>query len=151
MCRLIGAACVAFLVFTAYPQRNSFTKYKAVETYEVRPGILAFPIHAEYGQVCEIGIERRHYSPQVIKLDPGLSQQEIDETVDDLAPAAVRGPKWDSPLNGLTDVAGRGMTTNVEYENVTLQIHSAVIGGTGKESTVENVAAVIHWKNRKCK
>jgi hypothetical protein len=151
MSRFISAACVAFLLFAAYPQRNAFTKYKAVEAYEVQPGILAFPTYAADGQVCEIGIERRHYSPEVIRLDPGLSREEIDKTVDDLAPTAVRGQKSDSPLNGLMVVAGRGMTTIVEYENVAVQIDDAVIGGARKEKTVENVAAVIRWKNQKCK
>lgn len=60
-----------------------------MEAYEVQPGILAFPTYAADGQVCEIGIERRHYSLEVIRLDPGLSREEIDKTVDDLAPTAV--------------------------------------------------------------
>jgi hypothetical protein len=151
MSRFISAVCMAFLLFTAYPQRHGFTKYKVVEAYEVQPGILAFPTYAEDGQVCEIGIERRHYSPEVIKLNPCLSREEIDKTVDDLAPTAVRGQKSDSPLNGVMVVAGRGRTTVVEYENITVQIENAVIGVTRKERTVENVAAVIQWKNRKCK
>lgn len=48
--------------------------------------------------MCEIGIERRHYSPELIKLDPSLSREEIDKTVDELAPSAVRGQKSESPL-----------------------------------------------------
>jgi hypothetical protein len=28
-------------------------KYKAVEAYEVRPGILVFPTYSEDGEVCE--------------------------------------------------------------------------------------------------
>jgi hypothetical protein len=151
MSRFVSAVCTALLLFTAYPQRNNFTKYKAVEAYEVQPGILALPTYAEDGQVCEVGIERRHYSPGVIKLDPSLSRKEIDKTLDDLAPTAVRGHRSDSPLNGLIVVAGPGRTTIVEYENVTVQIDSAVIGVARKEKTVENVAAVIRWKNRKCK
>jgi hypothetical protein len=151
MSRFISAACIAFLLLTGYPQRDVFTKYKAVEAYEVQPGILTFPTYAEDGQVCEIGIERRHYSPGLIKLDPSISREEIDKTVDELAPSVVRGQKSDSPLNDLMVVAGRGMTTVVEYENVSVQIESAAVGVTGKEKTVENVAAVVRWRNRKCK
>jgi hypothetical protein len=151
MSRFISAACMALLLLTRYPQRDVFTKYKTVEAYEVQPGILAFPTYAEDGQVCEIGIERRHYSPELIKLDPSLSREEIDKTVDELAPSAVRGQKSDSPSNDLMVVAGPGMTTIVEYENVSVQIDSALIGATGKKKTVENVAAVIRWRNRKCK
>ena len=151
MFRLICAACMSFLLLTLYPQKDVFTKYKAVEAYEPQPGLLAFPTYAEDGRVCEIGIERRHYSPELINLDPSLSREEIDKTVDELAPPAVRGQKSGSPLNDLMFVAGGRMTTVVEYENVSVQIESAVIGVHGKEKTVENVAAVIKWKNRKCK
>lgn len=86
--------------FSLHPQRNGFTTYKAVEAYEVQPGILAFPTYGADVQVREIGMERRHYSPEVIRLDSGLSQEEIDKTMDDLAPTAVRGQKSDNPLNG---------------------------------------------------
>jgi hypothetical protein len=151
MFKLVGAACATLLLLAAYSQRESFTKYKAVEAYEVQPGILAFPNYTEEGLVCEIGIERNHYSPEIIQLDSGLSREEIEKTVDELAPAAVRGQKWDSPLNGLMTITGRAMTTSIEYEQVTVQIYSAVIGDSKKKTTVENVAAVIKWKKRKCK
>lgn len=151
MSRVVSAACMAFLLLTAHPQRDSLTKYKAVEAYEVLPGVLAFPTYTQEGQVCEIGFERRHYSPEIINLDPSLSREEIDKVVDELAPARVRGQKWDSPLNGLTVVTGRARTTVVEYENVSVETDSTVIGATGQEKTVENVSAVVRWKNRKCK
>jgi hypothetical protein len=84
---MLSAACVLLLLLlTASPQTTSMAKYKAVEAYEVRPGILMFPTYTEDGQVCEIGLERRHYSPEIIRLDPNLSREDIDAIVDELDP-----------------------------------------------------------------
>jgi hypothetical protein len=149
--KIRSATCV-LLLLTAAPQENRMAKYKAVEVYEARPGILMFPRYTEEGQVCEVGLERRHYSPEKITLYSTLSRKEIDEIADDLAPASERGPKLEGPLNNLMLVVGHGITTSVEYENVTVQIESAVIDNSNKKSTVvDDVAAVIKWKNRKCK
>jgi hypothetical protein len=149
--KILSAACVLLLLLTAPPQKNPMAKYKAVEAYEVRPGILMFPSYSEEGQVCEIGLERRHYSPEMIRLDSTFSREDVDAIVDELAPASERGPKSQIPLDGLILVVGPGMTTLEQYENVTVQIESAVIANSKKKSTVDEVAAVIKWKHRKCK
>jgi len=149
--KILSAACVLLLFLTASPQEKTMAKYKAVETYEVRPGILMFPSYSEEGQVCQIGLERRHYSPQMIRLDSTLARKDVDEVVDELAPASERGPKSQNPLDDLIHVVGPGMTTFEQYENITVQIESTVIANSKKKSTVEDVAAVIIWKHRKCK
>jgi len=149
--KILSAACVLLLFLTASPQEKTMAKYKAVETYEVRPGILMFPSYSEEGQVCQIGLERRHYSPQMIRLDSTLARKDVDEVVDELAPASERGPKSQNPLDDLIHVVGPGMTTFEQYENITVQIESTVIASSKKKSTVEDVAAVITWKHRKCK
>ncbi|HTQ61830.1 MAG TPA: hypothetical protein VMI32_16525 [Candidatus Solibacter sp.] len=151
MAKILSAACVLLLFLTASPQEKTMAKYKAVETYEVRPGILMFPSYSEEGQVCQIGLERRHYSPQMIRLDSTLARKDVDEVVDELAPASERGPKSQNPLDDLIHVVGPGMTTFEQYENITVQIESTVIANSKKKSTVEDVAAVIIWKHRKCK
>ena len=151
MAKVLSAACVLFLFLTASPQKNRMAKYKAVEAYEVRPGVLMFPSYSEEGQVCEIGLERRHYSPEMIRLDSTLARTDVDAIVDELAPASERGPKSQNPLDDLMLVVGPGRTTFEQYENVTVQIESAVIATSKKKSTVDDVAAVIIWKHRKCK
>ncbi len=150
MAKILSAACV-LLLLTASPQKNSMTKYKAVEAYEVRPGILMFPTYSEEGQVCQIGLERSHYSPEIIRLDSTLAREDVDAIVDELAPASERGPKSQNPFDDLMLVVGPGMTTFEEYENVTVNIERAVIANSKKKSTVDDVAAVIIWKHRKCK
>ena len=57
MTKLIGLACaIAFLFFLVKPQNDKFLKYKAIETYEIRPGILMMPRYSAGGHLCEIVI-----------------------------------------------------------------------------------------------
>lgn len=126
-------------------------KYKAVEAYEIRPGILMFPAYSADGQVCEIGLEKHHYSREMIRLDSTLSRADVDSIVDELAPASERGPKSQDPLDDLMLVVGPGRTRFEQYENVTVQIDSAEIPISKKKSIFDDVDAVIIWKHRKCK
>jgi hypothetical protein len=148
--KILSAACV-LLLLTASPQKNPMAKYKAVEAYEVRPGILMFPTYSEDGEVCEIGLERRHYSREMIRLDSTLAREDIDAILDELAPANERGPKSQNPLDSLMLVVGPGRTALEQYENVTVEIEGGAIINSKKKGTFDDVAAVIIWKHRKCK
>lgn len=150
MARLLCVSCALLFLLTASPQNNTFLKYKAVEAYEVRPGILMFPRYAEDGQVCEVGLERLHYSPEKIVLYSTLYRQDIDAIVDELAPASERGARSGGPTDGLVSMMGHGMTAIEQYEHVTVQIHSALTGNLEK-STIDPIAAVIMWRDRLCK
>jgi hypothetical protein len=151
---MIVLICTSMLLFlAAKPQNDRFSKYKAVEGYEVRPGILMMPRYAEDGQVCEIGLERRHYAPEMIRLDSSISREEIDGIVDELVPVEERGPKT-GVLGGRDSITiiGPGMTTSVNYENISIQIESRVISSRKRSMSVDyGIAAIIQWKNRKCK
>ncbi len=127
---------------------DKFAKYKAVEAYEIRPGIFMMPSYAKDGQVCEIGLERRRYSPEAIQLDGGIPDKDLNDIVDELAPDAERGPKDEIER---TDEDGGGMTTYRNYENVSVQIFSHVLNNARRDMKVErNIAVSISWKNRKC-
>jgi hypothetical protein len=146
---LIFAA--AFLLPLAKRQDDQFLKYKAVEAYEVRPGILLMPRYSENGEICEIGLERRHYSPEKIYLDSTLSREEIGQIADELAPANERGPKASGIEGAYTSIAGHGLTSVTEYENISIQIYGDVLPHSRKNEIVANdIAATIKWKNRKC-
>ena len=134
------------------PGREKFAKYKAVEAYEIRPGILMMPTYSVEGQVCEIGLEKLHYSPEKIRLDSDLSRQEISQVFDELVPSAERGPKPTSLLEqGMTTVSGRGMISDEEYQNVSIRIFGSFSHADGKDgATLDEVAATLTWKNRKC-
>jgi len=153
MSKLAGLPCVIMILFLAMkPQGEKFAKYKAIEAYEVRPGILMMPRYSDDGRVCEIGLERRHYSPEMIRLDPGLSREEIDQVFEELVPTNERGPK--SAVLGPEDLilmVGHTLTTIVDFQNVTIQIHGSEVRASNKREIVEDgIAATLQWKNRKC-
>jgi hypothetical protein len=94
MPRLLGLTCVMMFAFcVARAQSPKFLSYKKVEAYEIRPGILATPRYSVDGEVCEIGLERKHYSSEKIYLDSALSREEIDQIADEVAPINERGPR----------------------------------------------------------
>jgi hypothetical protein len=153
MSKLIGSAVAVMLLLpTANPDREKFANYKAVEAYEIRPGILMMPRYSVEGQVCEIGLEKLHYSPEKIRLDSDLSRQEISQIFDELVPSSERGPKPTSLLEqGMTTVSGRGMISDEEYQNVSIRIFGSFSPADGRDgATLDEVAATLTWKNRKC-
>lgn len=151
---LAGSSILLFLA--AKPQNDKFSKYKSIEAYEIRPGILMMPRYADDGQVCEIGLERWHYRPNFIDMDSGLERKDIDEIVDEITPIDERGPQpKDTSKRGAGFIAGRVIVMNEEYENIEIQIYRSFSGHIDKKhqinmSNSENIAAIVKWKNRKC-
>jgi len=151
MSKSIGLACAtALLLLFAGPRSGRFSKYKTVEAYEIRPGILMMPSYSDDGQVCEIGLQKLHYSPEMIRLDSSLSREEIDRILEEPVPADERGPRSKDFKRELITIVGPEMTTDTEYENVSIQIHSHVLHASRKSEVVDDIAATIKWKNRKC-
>jgi hypothetical protein len=151
MSKLIGSVAAVLLLVAASPVRERFAKYKTVEAYEIRPGILMMPRYAADGQVCEIGLQKLHYSPEKIRLDSSLSRKEIDAVFDELVPSSERGPKPTGLLEqGMTTQSGASMVSDEEYQNVSIQIYSAVVSEQKDAVTADDVTATLKWKNRKC-
>jgi hypothetical protein len=152
MSKLIGVAFTAVLLLPfANPVHEQFAKYKAIEAYEIRPGILMMPRYSSGGDVCEIGLERLHYSSETIKLDPSLSRKEIDQIFDELVPAEERGPRSKNFAGTLITQGGQSLTTNIEFENVSIQIYGNTSSAAGKGgTTVDEVASTLRWNNREC-
>lgn len=151
MSKLTGFAfAVVLLLASAHPVHEDFAKYKAVEAYEVRPGVLMMPSYSSDGQVCEIGLERLHYSPETIRLDSSLSRKEIDDLFDELVPADERGPRSEDFAGTLITQGGGSLTMNIDFQNVSIQICGAAEAGEGGP-TVGEVIATLKWKNRKCR
>ena len=130
--------------------REDFAKYKAVEAYEMRPGILMMPRYSADGHVCEIGLEGLHYSPGLIRLDSGLSRTVIDQIFGELVPEDERGPRTKS-FDGLIHQDGHVLTETTDFERVSLQFVSGVLSNSKRGTTIGTTIAVIHWKSRKCK
>jgi len=109
------------------------------------------PRYSVEGQVCEIGLEKLHYSPEMIRLDSDLSRQEISQIFDELVPSAERGPRPTSLLEqGMTTVSGRGMIDDEEYQNASIRIFGNYSPDGKGGGTLDEVAATLTWKNRKC-
>ena len=148
MLKLSILACVAALLFLpARPQNGKFAKYKAVEAYEIRPGILMLPKYAEDGQVCEITLETTNASSKTINLTPTLPRKTVIELVDELAPVDERGSRtMDFGRDYISQHSGESVTTFAEWENVAVDIY----GRASTRSGAGDVVAEIWWKKRTC-
>jgi len=148
MLMIIGFASIAAMLPAAMDaQSRNFSRYQAIEAYEIRPGILMMPRYSDDGKVCEVGLEKLHLSEKVVSLDFSLSRKAIDEIVDEMVPSSERGSRIH--LLGDRDLAAKGghsLVTFIEYENVAVRIYSRA-----SPDNEENIAATITWKNRKCK
>jgi hypothetical protein len=151
MSKLASLVIAVLLLHTANSGRDKFAKYKPVEAYEIRPGILMMPRYSADGQICEIGLEKLHYSPEKIRLDSSLTRKEIYQVFDELVPSNERGPKPQELLEqGMASFSGRGVVSDEEYQNVSIQIYGNVSHAGKKAATMDEVTATLKWKNRNC-
>ena len=142
---------IALLVSSTNFTRARFAKYRPVEAYEIRPGILIVPTYSPDGQVCEIGLEKLHYSAEKIRLDSTLSRKEIAQIFDELVPRDERGPQPEGTLErGMTTFEGQGIVSDDEYQNVSIQIYGSASPVGANAIAADEVVATIKWKNRKC-
>ena len=132
--------------------KQQFTKYRSVEAYEVRPGILMLPRFTADDQVCEIGLQRLLYSPDLVRVNADLSRKDIDQVLDELVPTNERGKPVESPVDGLITESGQSMVTSMDFENVVINIYGATApqGRKGGVTTSE-VVATVKWKKRTCR
>ena len=145
MTRLTGLACaIAFLLLPVNSQNKRFSRYKRVEAYEVRPGILMMPRYAADGQVCEVAIQKDHYFNGMIQYDSTLPRRVVIQILDELAPPAERGPLTiNDELARLSLYAGNSVTSFLDYKNVSLDVSRPT-------SSPDDIVAMIQWKGRSC-
>ncbi|HEY1209738.1 MAG TPA: hypothetical protein VGE85_10245 [Terracidiphilus sp.] len=150
---LIGIAIVLFIA--AKPHSERFSKYKALEAYEVRPGILMMPHYATDGNLCEIDLERFHFLPGIVDLDFGLTDKEIDTIADELVPRSERGQRQSS-LDS-TVLNGEVAIDHEEFEKISIITHTLIDFGSsdspgkpGEKIDATKVVAIIRWKEHPC-
>ena len=154
---LYGAVGSIFAVLlglsTSATGQGGFEKYKKVEAYEVRPGILMLPSYTADNQVCEIGLQTLMYSPELITLDADLDSKEIDSVLAELVPMDERGKPTDTIPGSYRSVEmGPGLETIKEFENVRIKIHYRLFKPKHEnEIAMEQVAVVVTWKSRVCR
>jgi hypothetical protein len=146
MSKLIGFACtLAFLAFFAKPGSNRFLKYKAVEAYEIRPGILMMPTYSPDGEVCQIVVEREHYFNGIAHLDSTMPHDVVNHIIDELVPDNERGPlTTDKEMARLSIYGGNSATSFSDYENVSIDISRLT-------SSPDDIVALVKWKHLACK
>lgn len=144
--KLIGLICL--LAFVIAPSGDRFHQYHAIETYEIQPGVLITPVYAADHDVCEIDIEKRHYSNNNVDLDATMSRELILSLFDELVPTEERGrPGWKIPGDTeITEIDSNTLTTRIPYENVTL----AMYGKKDSPDRQKYVDAIISWNKRQC-
>jgi hypothetical protein len=152
---LTVSIAIAMLI-ASKPQNERFSKYKAIEVYEVRPGVLALPRYSENGSLCEIDLERFKFLSGKIALGSLLTQDEIMESVNDLVPASERGPSI--PDQNGTSWGGQSAVTFDEYEKISVKVYSSLSikaedlpPKPGMHFDVTDRVATIQWKQRKCR
>jgi hypothetical protein len=70
MPKFVGLSLTILIMLNAVTTaQQQFAKYRKIEAYEIRPGILMMPRYTADDRVCEIGLEKLHYSPERIRLD----------------------------------------------------------------------------------
>ena len=65
--KLFASICLHAVV--AGPSSERIRKYHGVETYEIRPGIIATSAYTTSHDLYEISIEKRHYSNNRADMD----------------------------------------------------------------------------------
>jgi len=143
MVKLIASICL--LAFILVPSSAGFKRYHIVEAYEVRPGVLITPVYSAGREVCEISIEKRHFSNNNVDIDATMSKEQILSLFDEIAPREERGqPGWKVPGDTeITEVDSEILTTRIPYENVSLAIY-------GRKDSQKYVAAIISWNKPQC-
>ena len=131
-------------------------QYPKVDAYEVRPGILLLPRYTTGGEVCALGLQRLHYTPEMVRLDSDMAGEGVDKILDELVPSAERGKPSEALPRGLYTRSGQSMVYSEEYDNITLQywweIESPPERKSKKRETKGNLVAVtVKWKHRTCK
>jgi len=120
-----------------------------VTSYEVRPGVFMTPTVSAQGKVCRMNVERHHFHENVLDSDTVLSDELIQELIDELAPSAQRGKELTGidAWFGSEDIIGSLTISRKSYENASVEIY----GNTQQDGPSKNLILVIFWKNSGCK
>jgi len=156
--KLIASICLLAFAFSQADDR--FREYRAVESYEIQPGIVITPFYSADQQVCEISIEKRHFSGSVVDLDTTMSKTQILSIFDELVTKEERGRSLSTNPPGVetTESDDYEFWKLYRYENVFLEMHGKFPAEVKekkrwtyiREDRQEYVVAIISWNKRQC-
>ena len=116
-----------------------------VKAYAVRPNIFLTAKFGNDGRVCQMVLEPRRYTDEVIVLVSNLSKKETVEVIEEIVPESDRGRKVEHPKWLESDIAGGVITTTYQYENMTIQFHGSV-----RQQDSDSMVATVTWPQRSC-
>jgi hypothetical protein len=122
-------------------------RYRSVNAYEVRPGILMTAKYAEDGQVCEVMIEKEHQTPGKVDLGSTIPRELVNRLINEIVPLADRGKPTKQYLrnNAESTISGTVEVTESDFEKVSIEILGSV-----SPCASGDVTATIRWKRRAC-
>jgi hypothetical protein len=137
----LGFSSLIFLILSIHNAHDFQSRYTRVESYEIRPDIVATPKYDENGSLCEIAIEKRHVQGEIVDLGATIPRERLLEILDELAPPTERGKstnifsKFDYEI-----INGSFAVTVLDYEKVSAKIFRV-------KSDSGDTAAIVTWKN----
>jgi len=127
---------------TVHSPQEFRSRYHLVESYEIRPGVLATPTYAESGMLCEVSIEKRHVNGDTVDLGSTIPRKESLEIIDELAPPYERGKaiiQWGG-FDYIDEISGSMAVATADYQDVSVQIFRT-------RSDPGDTAVILKWKN----
>jgi hypothetical protein len=128
------------------PPKN-LSNYRRIEAYEVRPEMLVMPRYSENGVLCELDVEKSHFSDSAIDLDPTAGREQFIQVINELAPEWTRGQLTSDLYDQyLSLYNGSSVTTFKDYSDLSIKIY----GRASRDGHVSEVAATVAWKKPEC-
>lgn len=143
---ILGISSLVVVILGLPTTHQFLAGYPRMESYEIRPGVLAMPKYADDGELCQVSIEKLHIQKSGVELGvPTMSRETVLKMIDELAPPSERGKAitqlagfdYIDVINGTADVAA------ANYQNVSVRIY-------GSTSAPGDVAVVLDWKRKAC-
>ncbi len=136
---LVFVLSLSLLAQTSTDFRKKYQLSSSVETFEVRPNILATVSYGERGQVISILIRTRPTSDTNNQAKKEFPLKLAEELTEELAPVSVRGKMYQN----IDAVSGRNVYRTMAYDNL---IISTNLHDVSTESvTVSQI--YISWQN----
>jgi hypothetical protein len=78
---VLAISSLALVAINSYPARDLQSRYSRVESYEIRPGLLATPAYSKNGALCEVSIEKRHVQRNTVDLGSTIPRKVVLEMI----------------------------------------------------------------------
>lgn len=120
------------------------SRYQLIQSYEIRPGVLATPKYGSNGTLCEVSVEKRHVQGDTVDLGATMPRKLMLNIANELAPDHERGqPTHQFGRFDYENVSGSSAVTIQDYAFLSIHIYRAT-------SESGDTAMILQWKNAAC-